>query len=293
MVEQSALDELAVRDRDLLQALLEGFAARVRRGEAARGSARLRGPPAERAGSAPLERADPRARAPALRGDHGRRVPGHEQAPVRADRPGRRGAGQAGALLRRRRVPVDLRVPARRRAGLPRATGVRGRRARARAQLPLAARGARRRQPPVPGRVRRRLPAARGVRRVPGPRLRPPGRAADHGEGDVRGHGRALAARRGEAHRAARSRARRRGSCDAGRDRAALRGRHRRGARTRRSCAQAGCRRIARPAAGTSASSRSSTCSRTCCCCRTATTTRRSSPCSRRRSSASRTTRSC
>ena len=267
--------------------------ARVRRGEAARGSARLRGPAAQRARSPPLERADPRARAPALRGDHGRRVPGHEPAPVRADRPGRRRSGQAGALLRRRRVPVDLRVPARGRAGLPRATGVGGWGARARAQLPLAPRGARGGQPSVPRRVRRRLPAARGVRRVPGPRLRPPRRAADHREGDVRGHGRALAARGGEAHRAPRSRARRRGSGDAGRDRAALRCGHRRGRVRGRAARRQGCRRIARPAAGTSASSRSWISSRTCCCCRTATTTRRSSPCSRRRSSASRTTRSC
>ena len=53
-----------------------------------------------------------------------------------------------------------------------------------------------------------------------------------------------------------------------------------------------GCRRTARPAAGTSASSRWSTCSRTSGCCTTATTTRRSRRCSRRRSSASRTTRS-
>ena len=60
---------------------------RVRSGEAARGGARLRGPAAQRARPPPLERGDPRARAPALRGDHGRRVPGHEPAPVRADRP--------------------------------------------------------------------------------------------------------------------------------------------------------------------------------------------------------------
>ena len=53
-----------------------------------------------------------------------------------------------------------------------------------------------------------------------------------------------------------------------------------------------GSRPTGRPVAATSASSRSSTCSRTCASCTTATTTRRSQPCSRRRSSASRTTRS-
>ena len=62
---------------------------------------------------------------------------------------------------------------------------------------------------------------------------------------------------------------------------------------TRRRCGRRTCRPTAPPAAGTSASSRSSTCSRTCACCTTATTTRRSSRCSRRRSSASRTTASC
>ena len=51
--------------------------------------------------------------------DHGGRVPGHEPAPVRARRPARR----RRALLRRRRVPVDLPLPPRGRGGLPRAAG--------------------------------------------------------------------------------------------------------------------------------------------------------------------------
>ena len=67
-----------------------------------------------------------------------------------------RRAGRAGRLLRRRRVPVDLRLPARRRRRLPRAARGRGAAAAAGAQLPLAARGARRRQPPLPRGVRRR-----------------------------------------------------------------------------------------------------------------------------------------
>ena len=74
-----------------------------------------------------LQRAsgDPRARAAALPLDHGRRVPGHEPPPVRAHRPPRK--RRLRDLLRRRRVPVDLRLPPRGRRGLPRAA--RGRRA--------------------------------------------------------------------------------------------------------------------------------------------------------------------
>ena len=59
--------------------------------------------------------------------------------------------------------------------------------------------------------VRRRVPAARRVGRVPRPGLRPPGRAARHRQGVVRGQRDALAPRRGAARRAARARARRRG----------------------------------------------------------------------------------
>src|SRR5207253_10231859 len=49
--------------------------------------------------------------------DHGRRVPGHEPAPVRARRPAAQPRGRD--VLRGRRVPGDLRVPARGRACLP------------------------------------------------------------------------------------------------------------------------------------------------------------------------------
>ena len=62
---------------------------------------------------------------------------------------------------------------------------------------------------PLRRRVRRRVPAARGLRRLPRPGLRPPGRAARHRQGELRGHGRALAARRGAQHRPPRARARR------------------------------------------------------------------------------------
>ena len=90
-----------------------GFAAALRGGEGARVGARLRGPPARRARPAARRRGDPRPRAAALPLDHGRRVPGHEPAPDRPRRPPAR--RRDGALLRRRRVPVDLRLPARRR----------------------------------------------------------------------------------------------------------------------------------------------------------------------------------
>ena len=69
-------------------------------------------------------RRDPRARAAALPPGLRRRVPGHEPAPVRADRPDR----PRRALLRRRRVPVDLPLPPRRRRGVQGAA--RGRSAR-------------------------------------------------------------------------------------------------------------------------------------------------------------------
>ena len=59
----------------------------------------------------------------ALRRGDGGRVPGHQPAAVRADRPGRGRPAVPG----RRRVPVDLPLPPRRRRGLPRAAG--GRRA--------------------------------------------------------------------------------------------------------------------------------------------------------------------
>ena len=91
------------------------------------------------------------------------------------------------------------------------------------------------------------------------------------------GQRRALAPRRGAARRAAREGARRQRGRERGRDRPAVRRRHRR--RVVRGGAARGRpgRPTARPAAATSASSRSSTCSRTCACSRTATTTRRSS----------------
>ena len=70
---------------------------------------------------------------------------------MRADRRAR----ERRAVLRRRRVPVHLSLPPRRRRGLPRAARSLGRRARAHPELPLPARGARSHQPPLQDRLRR------------------------------------------------------------------------------------------------------------------------------------------
>ena len=168
---------------------------RLPRGEGPRVGARLRGPAAAGARAPAREPRDPRARELALPLDHGRRVPGHEPAAVRAGRPARPGGGRD--LLRRRRVPVDLPLPARGRRGLPRAARPGRRRARPDPELPLAARGARRDQPPLRGRLRRHVPAARGRGPLPGSRLRAGGRAARDRQGELRGDRRPLAQGRG------------------------------------------------------------------------------------------------
>ncbi len=149
------------------------------------------------------------------------RVPGHQPAPVRAGRCARR----RGALLRRRRVPVDLSLPPRGRRGLPRAPRPQRRGARPDAELPLAPGDPRGRQPPVRHRVRHRLRAARRRRALP--RAGRAGRrAARHRQGRVQGRRTPLARGRVEARRPAREGARRIGRGDAGRDRAPLRRGH-------------------------------------------------------------------
>ncbi len=165
-----------------------------------------------------------------------------------------------GCLLRRRRVPVDLRVPARRRRRLPGAARARRAEALADRELPLPPGGARGRQLPLRRGVRRRLPAARGLGRVPRPGLRASRRAARHRQGGLPRLGRALAARRGPPGRAAGPRARRRRRRHAGRDRRSCSPPAPTPSGTRRSCARRGFRPTARPGAATSASSRSSTC---------------------------------
>ena len=289
-VEQAALDEAASRDRALLQELLERFAAAYAEAKARESALDFEDLQLHARNLLRDNADDPRARGAALPLDHGRRVPGHEPAAVRPRRSPARARDRG--LLRRRRVPVDLRLPPRGRRRLPRAARAGGAAAAADAQLPLAPRGARGGQRALRLALRRRVPAARGGGRVSRSGVRPSGRAARHRQGELRRHRRALAPRRGAGGRAARARARRHRRRDAGRDRAALRGRHRRRV-VRGRAAQGRAADVPRDRArATSGSSRSSTCSRTCGCCTTATTTRRCSPCSRRRSSASRTTRS-
>ena len=261
--------------------------------EGPRVGARLRGSAAPGARPAARRRARSATREQlALPVGDGRRVPGHEPAAVRARRPARRRPGD-GALLRRRRVPVDLRLPPRRRGGLPRAARAGRRGAAADAELPLAAGGARGRQPPLRADFGDEFQPLEAAGRFPDPVFGPPVELLVTDKASYRDS--AVHWRRAEARHVARRvrelvdarrRRRRARSCCCSPPAPTPSG-------TRRSCARRACRPTARPAAATSASSRSSTCSRTCGCCTTATTTRRSSPCSRRRSSASRTTRSC
>ena len=132
-----------------------------------------------------------RALGRALRADHGRRVPGHEPAPARDPR----GARARQPVRGRRRVPVDLPLPARRRGDLPRARARRSTRRGARPdrQLPLARGAARRAQRGVRARARRAAsrrcgPAARAPIdatarcgcSTPDPPRRAAGRAARH-----------------------------------------------------------------------------------------------------------------
>ena len=97
------------------------FRRGVRGGEAARVGGRLRGPPAGGPRPASGRRRCSRGDAASLPDGDGRRVPGHEPAPVRAHRPRRTSRPHRG-LHGRRRVPVDLRLPPRGSRGLPRAS---------------------------------------------------------------------------------------------------------------------------------------------------------------------------
>ena len=236
---------------------------------------------------------DPRARAAALPLDHGRRVPGHEPAPVRARRPARRGDGTERFFVGDEFQSIygfrhaDVGVFRERRAEAPQVLAL-TRNYRSRPEVLAAVNEL------FGSRLRRRVPAAAR------PRASSPTRSSGSpvellvtDKASYAGSGTHWRRAEAQHDRAARARARRRGRRDAGRDRAPVRGRHRRRVVRGGAARAPGCRPTARPAAATSASSRSSTCSPTCACCTTATTTRRCSPCSRRRSSASRTTRSC
>ena len=209
-----------------------GAAARLRRrlpgGEGRRVCARLRGSAASGARPAARRRGGAGARADAVPLDPRGRVPGHESASSVELVDLHRGRAAEGPLLRRRRVPVDLRLPPRRRGRLPRAPGCGRTGAAADAELPLAARGARCRQPPVRAGVRRRVRAARACRRLRRPAIRGTGRARRLGQGVVPRGARPLASGGGAGGRAPRGGARRGGRSDARRDRLPLRRRHRR-----------------------------------------------------------------
>ena len=114
----AALDQLAARDRELRQKLLHDLRGRIRGREGPRVRARLRDLQLRARDLLREPPGDQGARAGAVPLDHGRRVPGHEPSadgapgPARADRRRR-------PLRGRRRVPVDRRVPTRRRGGVP------------------------------------------------------------------------------------------------------------------------------------------------------------------------------
>ena len=157
----------------------------LRGGEGAARGDRLRGPADPRrppAGAGRDRRGLPRP----LQPPDGRRVPGHQPPAAAADRGVARARQRADG--RRRRVPVDLRLPPRRPRRLPRApAGDGGERRRrddgAERQLPLPARGDRRRQRTRRRASRRLLQAAAGRRPAPragAPRQGTGGRVAAH-----------------------------------------------------------------------------------------------------------------
>ena len=226
-VERRRSSDVAARDRMLLEELLRGFDTAYTRAKARESARRLRGPAAARPG--PAARRDDGCEdgaAPSLPLDHGGRVPGHEPAAVRARRLLRCAGDPAGrALLRRRRVPVDLPVPPRGRRRLPGARARERRRARADAELPLAARGARRRQPSLRCRVRRAASSlSEPAGRFPEPLARLCGRAARHRQGELPRRGDGWRVGGGAARRAPRPGARRRGEVRTRGRRAPVRG---------------------------------------------------------------------
>ena len=249
-VEQAALDEAAARDRDAAAGAARALRRRRTRQAKARESALdFEDLQLEARDLLRDDEPSPRARAAPLPRDHGRRVPGHEPAPVRARRParGRRQRSSSSSATSSSRSTASATPTSRSSAsGASRSRGV----------LPLTRNY--RSRPEVLAAVnelfgvalRRRVPAARRRGRVPRPGVRPAGRAARHRQGELRDTRRALAraARRGTS----------RGACASSSTRA-----RRRRARsssssppaptpsgTRRSCARAGCRRTARPARG-------------------------------------------
>ena len=232
-----------------------------------------------------------RDREHALPRDHGRRVPGHERAPVRADRSCSRVPRRSGSSS----VTSSSRSTA---SGTPTSAcseSVVATPARCcpTPELPLAARGARRGQPPLRRGVRRGVPAAGRLRRVPRSRLRASGRAARHRQVGRPRSRRALAARRGAAHRGARAGARRQRRRDARARSSCSSPRAPTPSGTRRSCGALGLPTYRATGRGYFAQQQVVDLLAYLRCCTTATTTARSPRCSLRRSSGSRTTRSC
>ena len=165
-LEQAALDELARARPGSAPGAARPLRRRVRSGEAARVGARLRGSPAACARDLLRDDAAVReARAAALPRDHGRRVPGHEPAAVRASstccapapvEPDVFFVGDEFQSIYGFRHADVARLPRAARAGRTASA--------ADAELPLAARGARRGQPCCSASdFGDELPAARGV----------------------------------------------------------------------------------------------------------------------------------
>ena len=260
--QQAALEELAARDSELLQELLDLFAAEYAAAKAARVGARLRGSAAARprpARATTSRSARPSSCASARSwstSSRTRTACSARWSTCSRDGPGAPDVFFVGdefqSIYGFRHADVDV-FRERRAAAAQRLPLT--------AQLPLAARGARRRQPSLRRGVRRRLPAARRVGRVPRSRCSAirsscssPTRRATARPASTGARARRARSRGACASSSTRAPPRRARSCCSSPPAPTPSG-------TRRRCAPRACRPTARPAAATSASSRSSTCS--------------------------------
>ena len=150
-VEQAALNELAARDRALLEELLQAFERSYQAAKDRESALDFEDLQLRARDLLARERGDPRARAAALPPGLRRRVPGHEPSSVRGDRPDRRASDlffvgdEFQSIYRFRHADVDV-FKERREAV--------GESAPADRELALAAGGARCRQPALRGDVR-------------------------------------------------------------------------------------------------------------------------------------------